>query len=67
MNKKGQLEMDFDEPATWIALGLALLGAFGSWWYAGYLDTGAGIMTKLITAVLTAGIGYVVAMWILTK
>lgn len=47
------------------AAGLALLGAFGSWWYAGFLGTGAGILTKGLVFILTLIIGYVVAHMIL--
>jgi len=62
MNKKGFLEIDEINPA---AAGLAILGAVGAFWYTGYLGTGAGIVTKLFTALLTAVVGYIIASRIL--
>ena len=58
---------DLSETATWLALTLALLGAFGSFWYTGYLGTGAGIGTKIFSAIVTAILGYIVAIWIFNR
>lgn len=58
---------DFGEGITWVSLGLAFAGAIGSWFYVGYLGTGAGLLTKILTVFLSFIIGYVTAFWILSK
>lgn len=58
---------DFSENATWLALGLAIIGAMGAFWYAEYLGTGANLLIRILSSVGTLVAGYFVAFWILTR
>lgn len=60
MNKKG-----FIEDINWAAAGLAVLGAFGSFWYADYLTPDAGFGTRIFAGLATLVVGYFVAWWII--
>lgn len=59
--------LDFSEGATWAALALAILGGFGAFVYAEFLGTGANLFIRILSAVATFFVGYIVAFWILTR
>lgn len=65
MNKKAFLEID--EPATFVALALGLVGGFIGFWYSGYLGTGAGVITRILTGLFAAVASFFVAYFIFNK
>lgn len=54
------------EEFNFLAAGLAILGAFGTFWYMGRFYE-AGLALKLFSSVIMLPIGYFVAAFILEK
>ena len=67
MNKKAQLDLIDGMELNWAAAAMGLAGGALAFWYVGYLGTGSGFGTKLITGVLGAVCSYFVSLYIFNK